>query len=92
MLHESLIAADFPDELRAFCDGLFKIVNNLTDVTYVFLPQIEKTFHTSRKFLIPYYPIETLFFPPIQSYTEQNPATSLDSDTSDTNQNDLHIM
>ena len=61
-----------------------------TGVTYDLVTQDGKTFHTHRKHLIPCYPNETLLFPHIRSYKEQNSETFQDSDKWDLIQKDLY--
>ena len=65
----------------------FEIFNKPTEVTHELLKQDEKTFHTYRNHLIPFFPEEPLLFPHIQIYEEQQLERIQDPDTSGMIQN-----
>ena len=85
-----LKAVQFSDELKPFRDGPFSIFNKPAEVTYEFIIEEGKKFPTEKNHFFLYSPEETLFFPHIQSYHEQNPGTTHDSDISDMIQNELY--
>ena len=89
VLHRNFKAVQFPDKLKTLRNARFKIINKHTEVTLELLPQDGKTFHTHKKLLIPYFSKETLLFPQIESYKEQNIEKDQDSETSHMIQNDL---
>ena len=88
--HRNFEAVQFPDNLKPYRNGPFKINSKPTEVTYEILPQDGGTFHTHRNHLIPYYPKELLLIHLIWSKNEQKSELFHDSDTSDMIQNDRY--
>ena len=72
VLHWNFKTLQISDKLKQLCDGHSKIVNMSTEITYEFLTQEEKTFHTHLTHLVSYYPKEPLLFPHIKLYKKQN--------------------